>query len=366
MNSIVLPEIYENEDLRKEYFYHKEWRYKMMEPLTIKVFAPYEIIENEEKKYIVSSSYVNRFKEGYRNGVGNMTSASHSIYPFDMNELLFEVLKIDVNDEASILDFYNQNGVLGEIRMDYGMGATMIGGSTINFNLCGSYESLDYFIENVQKLQDCFHMYMMIEQKHKPALIKWWKKRMDESIQYAEEEIQKAIEKNNHELIKINKHAKEWHLNAKETPPPIEKIILEVKSRLVNKMNDKLTYTFLNLRVNSNGDFIEGMTSSTLIGVVYYQLYNHIIKGHQFEVCQYCGSYFIPRKKDARFCPSNKPNEHGKCQNRYNAMIRRIREWHFKQGLSIEEIQDKIKKPRKLPLHEIQEYIDRYNGSLKH
>ncbi len=73
------------------------------------------------------------------------------------------------------------------------------------------------------------------------------------------------------------------------------------------------------------------ITSYTLIGSLYYQLYQHIVRGNEFNTCKYCGNYFVPRKRDSNFCPPEKANEHSKCANAYNAMTRRAREWHFKK-----------------------------------
>lgn len=363
MKNIVLAEVIENEELQKEYFYNKGWRHKMLEPLTIKVFAPYEIMEHEGKKYIISSSYIKLFQKGYSNGIGG--KISHSVYPFDVKKLIFDVLKININDKKSILEFCDKYGVLGEVRTKHGVGSSIPVLSTINLNMCGTYESLDYFIENVKKIQECFNLYIIIDTKNKPELTKWWVNMIDEALEYIEIDLKKAIKNKHQAFIEFNQEAKTEHIKLKENIPSLDTIIESATRELLDEMNNKLTYTFLNLRVDSNGNFIEGIATSTLIGAIYYQLYNHIIKGDDFKVCKYCGSYFIPRKIDTLFCPSEEPNKHGECQNRYNAMVRRIREWHFKQGLSIEEIQGKIKKPRRLKLDEIQECIDSYNGTLK-
>lgn len=73
--------------------------------------------------------------------------------------------------------------------------------------------------------------------------------------------------------------------------------------------------------------------------------------------CGFCGDYFIPRKHGSRFCPPEVPGERSKCANRYDAMVRRARNWHFKDGLSPEEIQKKIKKPNRRNSEEVKGWL---------
>ena len=147
--------------------------------------------------------------------------------------------------------------------------------------------------------------------------------------------------------------------------PTKKEIITNAKSELVSEMNKKLPNTFLSLQITQNGDLIEGITSFTLLGSLYYQLYQNIVKGSEYAECKYCGDYFGPlRRKDMKFCPNddNDPIQakRSKCENRYNAMVKRVRDWHFKDKLTPEQIHRKLNKPKKRNMREIEHWIETY------
>lgn len=350
MRKVKLANVYENEELKKEYSYPKGWRFEMMEPLRIKVYAPYEIAEINGEKHIISSHFKERCeKKKISTAFG---TSSHEFNPFDNGDLFLEALKINTENETNILNFCNRYGLLGEIRSKRGNRGG--GGYLINHNDTGYMESLEYFTKQIKEFKRLFHLYLITKNKDKKDLLQYWNDINLEALKDAETKEYEELLKQINESIK--------------NPPPTEEILDNALANLISDVNDNLTEVFLSLRIKGNikqFDFIEGMTSSTLKGVLYYQLYNHLVKGNDFKKCKYCGDYFQPRKTDARFCPSDLPNEHGKCQNRYNAMVRRAREWHFKQGLSPEEIHEKIKKPTSRNLIEIQHWLNTYKGKIK-
>ncbi|MCC2430684.1 hypothetical protein LKL81_26085 [Bacillus paranthracis] len=368
MKKIILAEKRNNENGREELFYKESQRYNMSDCAFINVYSPYEIIEDGGKEYIVSSNCKTDFKEGYRGFIdSNLGLHSHYISPFEIENLLFDALKVNLNDKKDILRFCNNYGVLGEIRQKNTFDKYELTG----VNECGAFESLDFFKREMEELQECFSLYLMTEMNDETKLKKYRKKQIERRIAEIDKDIQEYqirmhsdVEMFSDLYLKSLKGFKDHYLKEINNFPSKEEMIRNAKTSLVGEINKKLPNVFLSLQLTQNLELIEGITSYTLIGSLYYQLYQHIVRGNEFNTCKYCGNYFVPRKRDSNFCPPEKANEHSKCANAYNAMTRRAREWHFKRNLSPEEIQKKIKKPKKRTLSEINHWLDSYKGNL--
>lgn len=371
MKKIILAEQLENEELRKEFIYKKDWRYSMLSDTYIHVYAPYKILKHEGERYIVSAACEEDLKEGYRGHMDtNMLLHSHSITPFQYENLLFEALKIDLEKEKSILKFCNQYGVLGEERQKNTFDELELTG----VNERGWFETLNFFKKEIEELHECFSLYMITETDNETEMRNRWKEFNEKQLQKTEQEItdyHKNPQKYEFQYEDDEFHVEGFHLqllndykkmyqNRIHEKAPKKDIIMGCKGLLIGTINKKLPNIFLNIQMTHDGQLIEGITSFTLIGTLYYQLYQHIVKGNQFKICKYCGNYFVPRKSDSNFCPAEKANEHSKCANAYNAMVRRARKWHYGQGIPLEEIQKKIKRPMKRSLAEIQYWINNY------
>jgi hypothetical protein len=328
MKKIKLADTYFNSDDRKEHVYKEDWDTEMVKPLYIKVQAPYEIGEWEGNKVILTKwmflpgtlqklppkgmnikDLYNKAQEQYKDEI--------RIYnPFEEREqLISAVANLNLGKEESILDFCNTYGVLNPNNIiENEEDVALLAG----INLNGHTEDLNYFIREIRLLQMCIRLYEAIKKKD----IKWLEFFIKDGTK--------------------------------------DELILEAKKRLRYLINSRIHLVSPSLRIGPNEEFIPGETSYSLLGVIYYHLYQIIANGYELKSCEYCGDRFSPRKTNARFCLSKEANGHSKCSNRYDAMVRRIRNWHFKDGLSVEEIQKKINKPRKRTLSEIEEIIESY------
>lgn len=363
--NILLATVRRNEEDRNEYLYDESNRFKMLSKSYINVYAPYEILEQDGKRYIVSVNCREDFEVGYRGFIDSELHAhSHCIAPLQLDILLFEALKVDLDNEISILNFCNQYGVLGEFRQKNTFDEYTLTG----LNECGWIESLDFFKKELMGLLECFFFYIMTETDNEAKLIGYWKEQIARDIKGLEEEIEEEKKKSKEEefqeeYIWFLEDLKNDYLKKMNNLPPKKEMVINAKGSLVGRINKKLPNVFLSLQITPEGELIEGISSFTLLGSLYYQLYQNIVKGHKYVECKYCGAYFLPlRKSDMEFCP-NEPGDvkRSKHENRYNAMIKRVRNWYFIDGFSPEEIQEKIRKPKKRTLEEIKHWIETYN-----
>jgi hypothetical protein len=246
---------------------------------------------------------------------------------FDQDTFLKTVMSINVNDADSALNFYNQHGILG---FD-GIGVIMRDeDKTISkrygINMDTTTEEYRFFKQEITILQ---------------RLIKY------------------------HEAVSNNDF--EYFRKLGDIPAHIsDKKVLEIgKKALMHKINLKLDLIQPVIMMSAEGEFYKGTTTTCLLGVFYFRLYEIVTENQKMNKCRYCGDYFIPRKANANFCPPPEANERSKCANRYDAMVRRIAEWHYKDGLSVEEIQKKLTKPKTRTIKEIEYILSNYKGKLK-
>jgi hypothetical protein len=168
-----------------------------------------------------------------------------------------------------------------------------------------------------------------------------------------------------HEAISNNNYDyfKEYGQMPKNTTN--EEAMLFGKRALSNLLNEKLNFIQPVVMIANDGTLYKGTTALCLVGVFYIRLYDIVTENKKIKKCWYCDNYFIPRKKNANFCPPPIANERSKCANRYDAMVRRNTEGYFNDGLTVEEIQEKIIKPKSRSIKEIQSILDNYKGKLK-
>lgn len=372
MRNILLAEVISNPNGLNAYSYNRERRMNMLNETNISVYAPYEIIENDGEKYIVATSCRDKFnKRAYKKGdvsilLDCVNRHSHRISPFEVENLFLEAYKINLEDEQSILNFCNRFGVMGELSQK-----NTFNDEFMDFmDLWGPFESLEFFKKEISEFQECLDLYNMTEIQDEDKLGKLWRAALQKDIEQMKQGLLKM--KNDNAL---NQHIEAYYIALKTFDrektriendikylPAKDEILKEIKTRLVEKMNERMPNVFYNLQVSPNGEFVQGITSFNLLGSVYYQLYQNVIKGSKFKECEYCGNIFGPLKKsDMRFCPndSDEPvqTKHSKCENRYSAMVKRVRTW-AKEEKTPEEIHQKIRKPKKRSLEEIKRWIE--------
>lgn len=344
MAKIKFPSIIENKDLKNEFSYPEELELNTNKPLFIGVQGPYEFIVLDEKTYIISTKYKEKLINGdnqEEDVFERFLSISHSYNPFekfDIEHFINTVMSINLKDTKSILDFYNTFGTIGYDGSGTNQGT--LNSSTIRqfgMNLYTSNESLAYFSREITMLQHCIQLF--------------------EAIQNEDDEFLRDFEL----LAKYAFASKE--VIDKTTPK--EQLFLLAKRSLLFAINKRSDLMHPVIYLSPEGELIKGTTASCLLGVFYLRLYELVTDNPKMKKCRYCRNYFIPRKTNANFCPPPEANEKSKCANRYDAMVRRIAEWHFKEDLTLEEIQEKLTKPFSRSIKEIQFILDNYKGKLK-
>ncbi|MEH7440466.1 hypothetical protein V7182_23750 [Neobacillus drentensis] len=340
MAKVKKPVITENEDLKKEFSYPEAMEFDTNRPLMIGVQGPYEFIVLDEKTYIISTRYKEKLMKGDKSkeDIKIQFALANPFYdPFEIftiEQFINTVASINLNDADSILNFYNTYGPLG---FD-GMGTTQeaINSSvirTFGMHLDTYNESLGFFKVRINGLKDALLLHEAIQNKDEKFLRSFT---FDSAIS------REAIDEST----------------------PKEALLLFAKRQILHLINrnSHLINPVIGL---TNGEITKFTTATCLLGVFYLRLYELVTENPKIKKCRYCGDYFIPRKTNANFCPPPEANEKSKCANRYDAMVRRIAEWHYKEGLSIEEIQNKLSKPKSRSIKEIQHILNNYKGKLK-
>jgi hypothetical protein len=229
------------------------------------------------------------------------------INPFTEESLLEDIANIRLTDEESIISFCNQYGLYGPTvtRNEF---PPLLGDplkiEVKEAHFVNLFERLDYFLENTTYLQE---------------IIKIW---------YDE------IPLLNEEYEKTNDESK------------LEEL-MNLKKGAVRFINRALRQVSPSINLRENGDCLPSYTSVSLLGAAYHQLNEAITQGKQFLHCLHCGSLFVPRKPNAKFCPPLQFGKHSSCQNSYNQMKNRARKAVHSGRKTIEEVANSIGRPLK-------------------
>lgn len=342
MTKIKLPKIIKNEDLKNVFSYPEDLEFNINRPLTIGVRGPYEFIVLNEKTYIISTNYKKRLDSGEKmdqSVYARLLDTSHMYNPFekfDMEFFINTVLSLDLNNTESIINFYNEYGTLGFDGMGSNEGDINESVSRQSaLQLHTTNENLAFFYKEMTDIKNLINIYEALQNKdddflRNPKLIT--------KYAYTKEKIDKST--------------------------PKETLFLLAQRALLNAINKKAN--LINPVVGfADGEITKFTTSTCLLGVFYLRLFELVTENPKMKKCRYCGDHFIPRKTNANFCPPLEANDRSKCANRYDAMVRRIAEWSFKEGLNILEIQQKLTKPKSRTTKEIEYILANYKGKLK-
>ncbi|MGX1402382.1 hypothetical protein AB7M70_011855 [Bradyrhizobium japonicum] len=349
MAKIKRPSINETEDLRKQYSYPEELELNTNRPLTIGVRGPYEFIALDEKTFIVSSKFkekfvnrekgwgwtgevateenMNRIKREITEDHRQISNLYNPFQTFDIEHFINTLMSIDLKDKQSVLNFYNTYGPIGT---DGTVNSSSI--RETRAHIYTKYELLDFFEREITTLKHCIQLF-------------------------------EAIQNNDEKFLNQFRFVPTYNgdTGKYETTPNVEL----AKRYIINAINANSDLMNPVVFLSPEGELMKGTSASCLLGVFYLRLYELVTENPKIKKCHYCGDYFIPRKSNANFCPPPEANERSKCANRYDAMVRRIAEWHYKDGLSVEEIQKKLTKPKSRSLKEINHILGNYTGKLK-
>jgi hypothetical protein len=324
-NVIKFPLIEENEELQKELTYPQELERKTNRPLILQVHKPYKLSVEDGKTYIVAE-WLEKWAKNPQDDILKKAYEQernlHFYNPFerfDEDTFLKTIMEIEINNPESILNFYNQHGILGYPRE----ATNDILANAIN--VTGVMEDYSFFRKEILTIKTL--------------------------LMYHE-----AISNNDYDFFK------DYLRKPKATN---QEAILYGNRVLTNLLNENLEYIKPVVMISNDGTRHKGTTALCLVGVFYLRLYDIVTENQKIKKCRFCGDYFIPRKSDAILCPPPTANEPSKCKSRYDALVRRIVEWHFRDGLTVKEIQEKVSKPKSRSVKEIQSIIDNYKGKWK-
>jgi hypothetical protein len=341
MAKVKKPIITENEDLKKEFTYPEGMEFNTNRPLMIGVQGPYEFIVMNEKTYVISTRYkeklINRDKteEDIRTKIMTSNPFYDPFSAFTIEEFINKISSLDLEDTKSILEFYNSYGPLGVDgygTIEGDINSRVI--RTFGLHLNTSMESFSFFKEKITEFKNLIQLH-------------------------------EAIQNNDETFLRDYNFDSTAIAGFKmDSSTPKEMLFMAAKRQLMQAINRNSD--LINPVVGMVDGEITKFTSATcLLGVFYMRLYEMVTENPKIKKCRYCGDYFIPRKTNANFCPPPEANEKSKCANRYDAMVRRIAQWYFKEGLTVEEIQKKLTKPKSRTVKEIQYILDNYTGKLR-
>ncbi|MEM5008356.1 hypothetical protein ABEP42_26610 [Priestia megaterium] len=295
--SLVLSD----EDLKKITTYPPELQTELFHT-SLAVQSPYLLAKINGEQYIVASWIAEYKKAGkaMEDIEWNEVITRH-INPFKEENLLDDVAKLNVREIESLLEFCNKYGLMGEKINNISIEKS--GVDTLGRRiLANAKESLSYFVKETLIIQGLITTY--------------------------------------HDIIQpLNDYYKDTNDTS------IEKTIDEMELKLKQGINSKLGLVRPAINLEAKGKYLPGYTTSTLLGAIYYQFYEVVTSGKQFKECVNCGSLFIPRKSNAKFCPPFTSGEHSSCQNSYNQMKSRAKKSVRTGKKTIEEVANSLGRP---------------------
>ncbi|RXZ00952.1 hypothetical protein [Fictibacillus sp. S7] len=273
------------------------------------VHAPYEIFEYQGTPTIIAAWFlqqpdlrskpdltIREFKHMFKNPT--------YYNPFDDDDLLPELANLNFYDQDETLEFCNKYGLYGQSVLNNQLHLTadplkLEVKEEVLINLLESYEE---FKRNTAIIQMIIDEYF----NEVPLKEKLYEQTNDESL-----------------LQEI-------------------KVLKRKNIRLVNR---GLRFVSPSINLGQEEEPLPSFSSTSLLGAVFYQIREAMTQGKQFRKCMNCGSLFVPRKPNGRFCPPLNYGSHSSCQNSYNQMKSRARKAVNSKGRSIEEVAESIGRP---------------------
>jgi hypothetical protein len=292
-DKIILIDTIEDENLHRKLKPYNIEKYSAKLPF----YGPYTIDIRNNKKFIIANWRKDFDREPYYGEYILAYEEAPEINVFNMGNVWKDLIKISNqnNDEQLILDFCNKYGVLGgEPDEEFPVGHK----NTIEEQkLSGSIESLDYFMKQIFSIQKCIDSHRMQGNK------------------------QNFIYTSNSQM---------W--------------IDGLRATVTRYMENGLRWVIPSIVYdNKNEGFIMVYKTYTLLGAIYYLLWEMMRDKIYFRQCKYCGSDFVPTKHNAEFCPprKEKDSKYDEKQSLCSINYFGFKRWAIKQikdGKTIEEI----------------------------
>ncbi len=225
--------------------------------------------------------------------------------PFINENVFIDLYYVDVNNKQSILNFINKYGLLGsdyKFKSDYYIKnfanpKTLFSGNYMIKPIIEDYSVIKENIKIFKATVNLWHGLKVdnINEKHLNGLLDYLTRDIEENFNYFEE-------------VPANKNV--------------------IAKTMIQSVYDEALKPISPILRPSEDGYKAGYTSSTLLGVIYFQLYKIILNQKQLYKCKYCGKLNSPNTKNRsdEYC---KPQEgiegHSKCNNDYNNMIKKYR-----------------------------------------
>jgi hypothetical protein len=216
--------------------------------------------------------------------------------PFKIKDLFIKIAKIDEFNYKSIINFYNNYGVIHDSKS---MRLSRIHGQDY-------HEFKDQYHYNLHKFNDlriCINLYYALSKnnidydliKKTGLIISSLNIRPGKINKYSFPEIKKMNKQNNTKIAK--------------------KIIMRIINRNINEISFKLY-------LDENENLMPEQSTKSLFAIGHFQLYQKILNDSQIKKCKFCGSPFISETYNQKYCPAPKddPSDKSVCKNRYDSM----------------------------------------------
>lgn len=216
----------------------------------------------------------------------------------DTPELLTEFLKIDINDDKSILAFVNEYGLPSQ-RGPNLSGITYVANE---FDFSHDMMLIDKDTSSSSDIKRIAKMWNAIGEKDYKA--------MD------------SITKRFEEIADKNKtYNEEWEKVKNKEPEIISKSFLAMKLNSYNTYSSSHSIGFQ----LSGKKIVPIIIFMDLFEVANWQLTTAITNEIYFKTCENCGHIFLPQHGHQRFCPPIIGRKTSTCQNTFNQRAKRAR-----------------------------------------
>lgn len=245
----------------------------------------------------------NSFEEAHLKNIVN---------PFNIDENILTIIyNMNPFSKEDALKFCNKFGLLGENRelleLDSRVGSI--------------YESYEFFTDTIIDFQDAVSDTWVLQKlSHKKAL----------------SEQEKADLVSRHPVLSSD---------FIEPGMGVQEYLLDW---LMFHVNDNLKAVTLSVGISkTDRKFYPVYSSLTLAGGIWFRLYEKLVnpEGQIFKTCLKCGRLFVAKSPRVKFCPDLELGKRSPCENSYNQMKKRARNWFITGAKTIDEIAAQCNKP---------------------
>ncbi len=208
-------------------------------------------------------------------------------YPFEVKDLFLKIAKIDELNYNSIINFYNDYGLLYD--------AVAISTKKImGISFPEHKDSYKHILYNINDLRICINLYYSLTVNN---------------IDY------ESIKKSG--IVTSNLNMEPGKLNIKKFPE-VKKINEQNNIRIAKKIlmkiiNKHINDIYFDLYLDDNEKIVSSQNTKSLFAVAHFQLYQKIINDEPIKKCKFCGSPFISEVAIAKYCPPSKNDPNPRC-----------------------------------------------------